>query len=403
MTASSWDATSSSVSTSNFTWNTLSSALLSDGLYNYIYGNNDNIPIAQIDISDGITTDLLPDASDNVRGLVEVSSGALHPFELVGYCDYDTYGTPMTSNGGSTDPGGLDNEGEAGDPDSATHFGFGGSYADQSGFDYLVSRYYDPGVGSFLSVDPAEADTGAPFTYAADDPANQTDALGLLSYKKAKSNTSKCDSGDLSDCLGYREKHRKGKDSKLNAAFSAETQPYALKMEGSDCYMELQAEATFSSDIKGAGDSITFSSDGDLDVSDGRAHASVNAQGAIESFGADWVDGQGFALCRSRWQGLTGLCLSVKFAKISLKDGVTVNAELEAKFGIGCHDKPPAGSVSPDAAVDLELYAAVGSLVASGVTIGFGIAVSNGSEDSAGDVQGIEDLLGTLEQAPAGG
>ena len=95
---------------------TLSSALLSDGLYNYIYGNNDNIPIAQIDISDGITTDLLPDASDNVRGLVEVSSGALHPFEFVGYCDYDTYGTPMTSNGGSTDPGGLDNEGEAGDP-----------------------------------------------------------------------------------------------------------------------------------------------------------------------------------------------------------------------------------------------------------------------------------------------
>lgn len=76
---------------------------------------------------------------------------------------------------------------------------------------------------------------------------------------------------------------------------------------------------------------------------------------------------------------------------------------MEAKFGIGCHDKPPAGSVSPDAAVDLELYAAVGSLVASGVTIGFGIAVSNGSEDSAGDVQGIEDLLGTLEQAPAGG
>ena len=107
MTASSWDATSSSVSTSNFTWNTLASALLSDGLYNYIYGHNDNIPIAQIDISDGITTDLLPDASDNVRGLVEVSSGALHPFELVGYCDYDTYGTPMTSNGGSTDPEAL--------------------------------------------------------------------------------------------------------------------------------------------------------------------------------------------------------------------------------------------------------------------------------------------------------
>jgi len=39
------------------------------------------------------------------------------------------------------------------DVDSATRFGFGGGYTDNSGLVYLVNRYYDPGWSQFISVD----------------------------------------------------------------------------------------------------------------------------------------------------------------------------------------------------------------------------------------------------------
>ena len=43
----------------------------------------------------------------------------------------------------------------------------------------LVGRYYDPGTGQFLSVDPDVAETGQPYAYTGDDPVNGTDPLGL--------------------------------------------------------------------------------------------------------------------------------------------------------------------------------------------------------------------------------
>jgi hypothetical protein len=45
--------------------------------------------------------------------------------------------------------------------------------------DGSVARYYDPTTGQFLSLDPDVEETMAPFTYAADDPVNLTDPLGL--------------------------------------------------------------------------------------------------------------------------------------------------------------------------------------------------------------------------------
>jgi RHS repeat-associated protein len=45
--------------------------------------------------------------------------------------------------------------------------------------DGSINRYYDPGTGQFLSVDPLVDETGQPYAYAGDDPVNETDPTGL--------------------------------------------------------------------------------------------------------------------------------------------------------------------------------------------------------------------------------
>jgi hypothetical protein len=42
-----------------------------------------------------------------------------------------------------------------------------------------VARWYDPGTGQFMSVDPDLADTDQPYAYAGDDPVNESDPSGL--------------------------------------------------------------------------------------------------------------------------------------------------------------------------------------------------------------------------------
>ena len=44
---------------------------------------------------------------------------------------------------------------------------------------HLVNRYYDPATEQFISVDPLVDQTGQTFSYAADDPVNESDPLGL--------------------------------------------------------------------------------------------------------------------------------------------------------------------------------------------------------------------------------
>jgi RHS repeat-associated protein len=64
-------------------------------------------------------------------------------------------------------------------------FGFAGEYTDsESGLIYLRNRYYDPSTGQFLSVDPIVDLTGAPFSYADDDPINWDDPSGLHAWLK---------------------------------------------------------------------------------------------------------------------------------------------------------------------------------------------------------------------------
>ena len=178
MTASTWDTSASSVLDTEFTWNAESSALLADGTFDYIYGKSANVPIAQIDIGDAYTSELLTDAQSDVRALVEVSSGAASPFTLANYTDYDTYGSPITENSGARDVGGLASE-VGSDPDSRTLYGYGGSYKAPSQLDLLVHRYYDPSNGQFASIDPLVQLTNSPFDYAGDNPTEQVDPLGL--------------------------------------------------------------------------------------------------------------------------------------------------------------------------------------------------------------------------------
>jgi RHS repeat-associated protein len=75
---------------------------------------------------------------------------------------YNPYGTVTASTGYST-----------------TAFLFSGQYRDAAtGFYYLRSRYYDPTVGQFLTVDPDVAATLSPYGYVAGDPLNDTDPSG---------------------------------------------------------------------------------------------------------------------------------------------------------------------------------------------------------------------------------
>jgi RHS repeat-associated protein len=63
---------------------------------------------------------------------------------------------------------------------ASTPIGFAGAYTDaETGFLYLIHRYYDPVTGQFLTVDPDVATTGQAYAFTGDDPVNATDANGL--------------------------------------------------------------------------------------------------------------------------------------------------------------------------------------------------------------------------------
>ena len=58
-----------------------------------------------------------------------------------------------------------------------------GQYQDPtSGLYYMGARWYDPGTGQFMSVDPDLAETDEPYAYAGDDPVNEGDPTGDHGY-----------------------------------------------------------------------------------------------------------------------------------------------------------------------------------------------------------------------------
>jgi RHS repeat-associated protein len=163
LTAASYDgdglraATTDSAGTQYYTWDTVPSTpeLLMDGSNAYIYGTGGS-PAEQVNLSSGTASYLLTDSLGSIRGTVS-ATGA-----LTGSATYDAYGNPLT-------PGGLT---------ATTPFGYAGYYTEGTGLDYLVTRYYDPATGQFISVDPQASTTNAPYAYATGNPATYTDPNG---------------------------------------------------------------------------------------------------------------------------------------------------------------------------------------------------------------------------------
>lgn len=77
---------------------------------------------------------------------------------------YDAYGKVTKTTGTATTP-----------------LRYTGGYADtETGLTYLINRYYDPATAQFLTVDPLQNITRAPYTYAAGNPLRYVDPSGLV-------------------------------------------------------------------------------------------------------------------------------------------------------------------------------------------------------------------------------
>jgi RHS repeat-associated protein len=131
--------------------------LLNDGTNNYIYGPN-GLPIEQINNTTGAVLYLHHDQQGSTRLLTGSTGKAEATFT------YDAYGNQTGHTGTATTPLGYDAQYTSSD----------------TGLIYLRARSYDPTTGQFLSVDPMDAISGEPYSYAGDDPVNRTDPSGLL-------------------------------------------------------------------------------------------------------------------------------------------------------------------------------------------------------------------------------
>jgi RHS repeat-associated protein len=129
---------------------------LSDGTNSYIYGP-EGLPVEQINNTTSAVTYLHHDQQGSTR-LITGSSG-----KVEGKCTYSAYGTP-TCEGTATTP-----------------LGFDGQYTSpDTGLIYMRARVYDPATAQFLTRDPLAAISGEPYSYAGDNPLNESDPTGLL-------------------------------------------------------------------------------------------------------------------------------------------------------------------------------------------------------------------------------
>jgi RHS repeat-associated protein len=130
--------------------------ILSDGTNSYIYGPGE-LPIEQINNSTGTVEYLHHDQQGSTR-LLTGSTGTVEATMT-----YDAYGNKTGSTGTAT-----------------TSMGYDGQYtSSDTGLIYLRQRVYDPATAQFLSVDPLEKLTLAPYNYVEDNPVNAVDPTGL--------------------------------------------------------------------------------------------------------------------------------------------------------------------------------------------------------------------------------
>jgi RHS repeat-associated protein len=123
-----------------------------------VYGPRE-MSFEQINNSSGTVLYLHHDQAGSTR-LLTGSTG-----KTEGSYSYSAYGTPEHT-GTATTPLGYD--GQYTSPDT--------------GLVYLRTRVYDPSTAQFLSVDPLEMVTRAPYTYAEDNPVNGSDPTGLSNW-----------------------------------------------------------------------------------------------------------------------------------------------------------------------------------------------------------------------------
>lgn len=130
---------------------------LTDGATSYITGPG-GLPIEQV-TANGQVRYYHHDHQGSVAALTDQAGT-----KVAGYT-YSAYGQQTTTTGAEvTNP-----------------FGYAGQYTDQeTGLQYLRARMYDPVTGQFLTKDPLGAQTGQPYAYAGNDPANYADPTGLL-------------------------------------------------------------------------------------------------------------------------------------------------------------------------------------------------------------------------------
>lgn len=131
--------------------------LLTDGTTDYLYGP-DGTPLESTPTSgsSGPTTYYMSDPNGSTRVLTG-SDGA-----ITATYNYTPFGSVSAKTGTTTTP-----------------LQYGGGYTDaETGYIYLLNRYYDPATGQFTSVDPLIDATQAPYSYTDNDPLNQADPTG---------------------------------------------------------------------------------------------------------------------------------------------------------------------------------------------------------------------------------
>ncbi|HTA05912.1 MAG TPA: RHS repeat-associated core domain-containing protein [Solirubrobacteraceae bacterium] len=127
--------------------------LLGDGTSSFVYGPN-GLPIEQIA---GEAVQYLHHDQQGSTRLITSASGT-----VAGATTFDAYGDKLGSTGSAT-----------------SALGYDGQYTSaDTGLVYLRARVYDASTGQFLSRDPLERLTRAPYSYASNDPANRSDPSG---------------------------------------------------------------------------------------------------------------------------------------------------------------------------------------------------------------------------------
>jgi RHS repeat-associated protein len=162
--------------TQHFAWDISSSLplMLTDGSTSYVYDDTGN-PVEQIDIN-GTPLYYQHDQLGSTRLLTNQTGTTVATYT------YDAYGN-LAAYSGTAD----------------TPLRWNAQYQDASGLYYLRARFYDPQTAQFLTRDPFGLITQQIYSYAANNPLNGADPLGLWCWNPTSLH---CWTSDISAVAG---------------------------------------------------------------------------------------------------------------------------------------------------------------------------------------------------------